>query len=755
MAPNLSLTRNKNKAPVAPKVVIKSDTENSESEAGLSDREDTLEKVTEPLTVSATTVIENITKQFVSAVEAPKMNGIASLCANADTVPSPPLATPVEITPLSNSGDTCSTNLPDTTTGENVTSPPVVTNGDLANVDTAVPGPVLTNGVDHGKGGSKVRVPGGRNKFRPNLSLDRSRHGSGPGSGGLVTTGSVSPRQARLSPVVATRSRTVSSSSTNSDCDLVTSSARQQPGPGPGDSPILRAAITTPRPARIRRTTESRSTLGDRTQFQRRKMDHKKKFSGGVPERGNLTMFDLIYYNPTYGQRMSVEDEDNEEVDDPDNPTVSDADQNDIAGTLPKKDDVLKNDDEEQKSEAIPVPQVKVGVNGEIIVDESSLQVETTQVKEAKIMMKNSALVFETNKTTNNYGRWSKKRRHNDWSKKETLKFFRALSVVGSDFSLMESIFKNRTRQELKLKFKKEERINAKMVDKCLTERGMFTELESLMKESEDDEAEEEEDEDFGKARSRPRKKRARRRYKNRGYYDSSSDGEDADVEASKSPVRKVAEVPAINRVKRPKVVNGRTADVAAAAAAAVRDQEVVEIVAEAVPLVSAPGAVLPGLAQFPPGLLAANPSLAGAVPGSLVVVAGHAHHYPSPATPLHVYMVPSPGPQPAPDTPPPPAAAPASPRPRPAPSTQLRLDPAVVRAVDRGRLSLSRQRTLSDCEAPAGGRKRTLSEMEAGAGGGEDGAKIGRVRQRTCSESGIETGRSEIRQRFLSGSNK
>ena len=746
MAPNLSLTRNKNKAPVAPKVVIKSDTENSESEAGLSDREDTLEKVTEPQTV-----VENITKQVVSAEESPKVNGIASLCANVDMAPSPPLVTPVEITPLANSGDTCSNNVPDTTTGDNVTSPPVVTNGDHANVDTAIPGPVLTNGVDHSKGGSKVRVPGGRNKFRPNLSFDRSRHGSGPGSGGLVTNGSVSPRQARLSPVVATRSRTVSSSSTNSDCDLVTSSARPQPGPGPGDSPILRAAITTPRPARIRRTTESRSTLGDRTQFQRRKMDHKKKFSGGVPERGNLTMFDLIYYNPTYGQRMSVEDEDNEEVDDPDNPTVADADQNGIAPTLPKKDDVLKNDEEEQhKSEAIPVPQVKVGVNGEIIVDESSLQVETTQVKEAKIMMKNSALVFETNKTTNNYGRWSKKRRHNDWSKKETLKFFRALSVVGSDFSLMESIFKNRTRQELKLKFKKEERINAKMVDKCLTERGMFTELESLMKESEDEEAEEEEDEDFGKSRSRPRKKRARRRYKNRGYYDSSSDGEDADVEASKSPVRKVAEVPAINRVKRPKVINGKTAEVAAAAA--VPDQEVVEIMAEAVPLVSAPGAVLPGLAQFPPGLLAANPSLAGAVPGSLVVVAGTAHHYPSPATPLHVYMVPSPGPQPAPDTPP--AAAPASPRPRPAPSAQLRLDPAVVRAVDRGRLSLSRQRTLSDCEAPGGGRKRTLSEMEAGVG--EDGAKIGRVRQRTCSESGIETGRAEnIRQRFLSGSDK
>merc|ERR1719340_217462 len=164
--------------------------------------------------------------------------------------------------------------------------------------------------------------------------------------------------------------------------------------------------------------------------------------------------------------------------------------------------------------------------------------------------MKSSTLVFESSKTANNYGRWSKKRRHNDWSQKETIKFFRALSVVGSDFSLMESIFKNRSRQELKLKFKKEEKINTKMVDKCLNERGMFTDLDSLMKESVDED-EEEEDEDYGNQRSRPKKKRpGRRRYKNRGYY-SSSDGEEADVEASKSPVRKAE---AVSRVKRPQV---------------------------------------------------------------------------------------------------------------------------------------------------------------------------------------------------------
>merc|ERR1719510_2514233 len=132
-----------------------------------------------------------------------------------------------------------------------------------------------------------------RNKFRPNLNIDRGQR----------------------TPQQSSRPRTVSSSSTTSETDL------HLPARQPPDSPILRSAILTPRPARVRRTTESRSTLGERNQFQNRRQLHKAKFSKGVPDRNNLTMFDLIYYNPQHGQRMSVEDEDDlEKVDDPDEP---------------------------------------------------------------------------------------------------------------------------------------------------------------------------------------------------------------------------------------------------------------------------------------------------------------------------------------------------------------------------------------------------------------------------------------------------
>ena len=709
LAPNLGVVRNRNIAPT-PKVVIKSDTENSESETNPSDSEDT--KVAE----KKHNIVENLSSQSTSA---PVVNR-----SNDNVVPENESFKPVEITPLVTANNDVASAV-ETTVGD------LVTNGHHSEEVTS---PVIAGEVKTAP--AKVRLPAARTKFRPNLNFDRARHGSGPG---VTSNGAVSPRPRPALP--NTRARTISSSSTNSETEAAVTSSHPLPTPATNlrDSPILRAAITSPRPARIRRTTESsRSTIGDRSQFLRRKQDHKKKFSSGIPERGNLTMFDLIYYNPTNGKRMSVEDDPEEErVDDPEN----DLEVATINGKIEVIDDPVV-EDTEPKSEAIPVPQVKVGANGEIIIDESSLQVETTQSKVAKEVLKNASLVFENGKTSNNYGRWSKKRRHNDWSQKETIKFYRALSVVGSDFSLMESVFKNkRTRQELKLKFKKEERINTKMVDKCLRERGMFTDLESLMRDTEEDEDDDvEADEDFGRSRGRkPKKvkKRPRKRYKNRGYYESSSDGEDADVEASKSPVgRKVAKKSQPDQSEVVRIIEPPSQE----ASIVTIDQSEQRIVSIHQPQASV---------QFPPGLLAANPSLAGAKPGSLVVVASP-HKPDNPH--LHVYMVP--------DTKQPIAQKsprPVTPQQVPSlPSDSLRLDPAVVRAVDRGRLH--RQRTMSECEAASRssltGRKRTLSERD------DCTAPVAPVlgkRSRTISESGLDSvhDSGSSRQRFLSGSTK
>jgi hypothetical protein len=65
----------------------------------------------------------------------------------------------------------------------------------------------------------------------------------------------------------------------------------------------------------------------------------------------------------------------------------------------------------------------------------------------------------------------------------ETLKFYRALHTVGTDFLLMQSIFPKRTRYDLKTKFKREDRTNRFLVEKALRSPLNFdlTELEKDM----------------------------------------------------------------------------------------------------------------------------------------------------------------------------------------------------------------------------------------------------------------------------------
>ena len=545
---------------------------------------------------------------------------------------------------------------------------------------------------------AKLRLGLGKNKFKPNLFTDRrARHTSGP-------------RAAVLSP----RPRAGSGSGTDSETEAAGSPARRK-------APLLESLLQ-PAPARVRRVTETRGEK-ERSQFMRRKQEHKKRFLRGVPERGNMTMFDLIYYNPEHGQRMSIEEEDQEKVeqekvDSPGSDVVAAV----VLDAEPDTPPAAVEEGEEGEA-SVPCPQVKIGSNGEIILDDSSLVLETTDAKKAKDFMESSPVaVVENNRNmATNYGTWSKKRKHVDWSQKETLRFYKALAVVGSDFSMMESIFKNRTRQELKLKFKKEERLNNKMVDKCLRERGMYTELEDLMQDSEEDTEVEEVAE---RGRRKVAKKRPRGRYRNMGYYDSSSGGEEADAEASRSPARKKAREGGRSR-RRP----------AATPAAPQPARPVAALPAAAAPHLAP--AALSGV-QFPPGLLAANPGLVGARPGSLVVVASPSKTDPGSQL-LHVYMVSSR--QEGEGRSRSPRVAPSSPHRSPSP--RLTLDPAVVRAVDRARVA-----------GREGRRSRANSECESSCTAAPPPrARGGAPRQRTCSEGSQGLRTELVRQRFLSGS--
>jgi len=553
-----------------------------------------------------------------------------------------------------------------------------------------------------------------KNRFKPNLFTDRRSRNSSGGS-----------RPSLASP----RARTISGSGTDSETEAPGSPARR--------TPVLERLLSQAKPARVRRGTES-EMVKERSQFMRRKQEHKRRFLKGVPERGRMTMFDLIYYNPENGPRMSIEEED--KADSPEDVTEPAENSVDAEPDPP----VLPSPPSPEPGDGVPCPQVKLGANGEIILDDTSLVLETTDAKKAKDFLDNSPVaIVESGKTTaTNYGTWSRKRKHVDWSEKETLRFYKALSIVGSDFSMMESIFKKRTRQELKLKFKKEERLNGKMVDKCLRERGMYTELEGVMEDSEQDSDVDVEE----RGRKKVAKKRPRRRYRNKGYYDSSSGGEDADGEASLSPAKKR------QREVAARPTSTRRAQVPAPIAAAPQPLPATppptpgpQAAAAATQLATALGGV-----QFPPGLLAANPGLVGARPGSLVVVASPSKTDPGSQL-LHVYMVSSrqkkeeggaAGGSRERSRSPRVAHNNSSPR---SPSPRLTLDPAVVRAVDRSRLAEREgtSRVRHD-------RSRATSECEDALV--QTRARLG-VRQRTCSEgSGADLRTELVRQRFLSG---
>ncbi|KAL7720205.1 Myb-like domain-containing protein [Entamoeba marina] len=54
------------------------------------------------------------------------------------------------------------------------------------------------------------------------------------------------------------------------------------------------------------------------------------------------------------------------------------------------------------------------------------------------------------------------------WDKKEILKLYTGIMKYGADFGLIELMFESRTRKQIKAKFKAEERVRPKMIEKAL-----------------------------------------------------------------------------------------------------------------------------------------------------------------------------------------------------------------------------------------------------------------------------------------------
>ncbi|XP_051164138.1 transcription factor TFIIIB component B'' homolog isoform X2 [Leptopilina boulardi] len=185
------------------------------------------------------------------------------------------------------------------------------------------------------------------------------------------------------------------------------------------------------------------------------------KHENKTPDRNKLTMYDLIYYNPVTNPMTRLE-----------NPSST----RKLSVCSNAVEETQENEEEEEdEPTAMPVPRVKVGPDGQLIVDEKSLIIERTEQKN-----RSGPIVHDE---TNGGGFYKRRQKSKDWSKWDTLRFYKALSNIGTDFLLMQSFFPKRTRQELKLKFKKEEKTNRTLIEQAL--KCQVFDMETLKEEME------------------------------------------------------------------------------------------------------------------------------------------------------------------------------------------------------------------------------------------------------------------------------
>ncbi|KAJ3666248.1 hypothetical protein Zmor_001701 [Zophobas morio] len=203
---------------------------------------------------------------------------------------------------------------------------------------------------------------------------------------------------------------------------------------------------------KCRRTEQSRKLAEARRDFY-------LKFGNKKPDRQKLTMIDLIFYNPVTNP-MSNENKSKRKN------SEAESENGIQEATIEEEsvDDPGKTGSDEENE--MPAPQIKIGPQGELVLDEKSLLIENKAVQKSREEIEKSQVVngdFETG-----YGVYKRAKRSKDWSKQETLKFYKALNTLGTDFTLMCELFPRRSRRELKMKFKKEERINKALVDKAI-----------------------------------------------------------------------------------------------------------------------------------------------------------------------------------------------------------------------------------------------------------------------------------------------
>nr|XP_055035802.1 transcription factor TFIIIB component B'' homolog isoform X3 [Misgurnus anguillicaudatus] len=275
--------------------------------------------------------------------------------------------------------------------------------------------------------------------------------------------------------------------------------------------------------------------------------EDKKKPKIGVKGRKapkdhtKMTMKELIYYLPVSNPMKSFTEEEEivSEIVLPNSPTPTSS----KPSTGPTVQEIVARDagheeEEERVEESLPeeeeplmVPRVKVAEDGSLIIDEESLTVQVSRTNGPN-PAEDRDPIFERGSTTT-YSSFRKGTYTKPWSSGETDMFYLAISMVGTDFSMIGQLFPHRDRVEIKNKFKKEERANSWRIDKAFKEKRRLdldffkTLMEQIL---EAEKTKKTKNKELGKLAKvqRPRRKPKVAKRKEMG----SSDGSDSDEEA-------------------------------------------------------------------------------------------------------------------------------------------------------------------------------------------------------------------------------
>lgn len=143
----------------------------------------------------------------------------------------------------------------------------------------------------------------------------------------------------------------------------------------------------------------------------------------------------------------------------------SENDTNDTPESVSSKSSTIYSAIKPSQPPVSMAPQLRINEDGTIVINEESLVI---QRQEPEPVYESTVVESEhgDNLTYNSYRKFHHTKK---WTERETAKFYKALSMVGTDFTMIQKFFSYRNRDEIKRKFKREEKINQALIDKILS----------------------------------------------------------------------------------------------------------------------------------------------------------------------------------------------------------------------------------------------------------------------------------------------